>query len=99
MIEASPSWHLVRWWHCQHVFNNVCVEQFDTQTAVLVSNLMMLQQLSGEKHFEGDEHNAEYDHDAFVGREEAKTFDDLTAEESQKRLGLVLATLCIAFIV
>lgn len=46
-------------------------------------------QLSGEKHYDGDEHNAEYDHDAFVGQEEAKTFDELTPEESQKRLGLL----------
>jgi len=49
--------------------------------------------LSGEKHFEGSEHNPEYDHEAFVGREEAKEFDELTPEESQKRLGLVL-TIC-----
>ena len=55
-------------------------------------SLMTLQQLSGEKHYDGDEHNAEYDHDAFVGQEEAKTFDELTPEESQKRLGLVLAS-------
>jgi len=48
--------------------------------------------LSDEKHFDGDEHNAEYDHEAFVGKEEAKSFDELTPEESQKRLGLVLAT-------
>jgi len=48
--------------------------------------------LSGEKHFEGDEHNAEYDHEAFVGREEAQSFDDMTPEESQKRLGLVFVS-------
>ena len=51
--------------------------------------------MSDEKHFEGDEHNAEYDHDAFVGREAAKSYDELTPEESQKRLGLVLAFLVI----
>lgn len=51
----------------------------------------MLQQLSGEKHFDGEEHNAEYDHDAFVGQEEAKVYDDLTPEESQKQLALVFA--------
>jgi len=51
--------------------------------------------LSGEKHFEGVEHNAEYDHDAFVGREEAKAFDELTPEESQKRLAYVLVLLFI----
>lgn len=55
----------------------------------------MLQKLSGEKHFDGDEHNAEYDHEAFVGREAAKSFDEMTPEESQKQLGLVLAALFI----
>jgi len=54
-----------------------------------VTSLMMLQQLSGEKHFEGSEHNPDYDHEAFVGREEAKAYDDLTPEESQQRLGWV----------
>jgi len=57
----------------------------------------LLQQLSGEKHYEGEEHNAEYDHDAFVGTEEAKTFDDLTPEESQKRLRSVLSLLLHSF--
>ncbi len=33
------------------------------------------------------EHNTEYDHEAFLGVEEAKKFDQLTAEESKKRLG------------
>ena len=44
-------------------------------------------------HFKGSddeaEHNPEYDHEAFLGREEAKTFDELTPEESKERLGLV----------
>jgi Ca2+-binding EF-hand superfamily protein len=45
--------------------------------------------LSEEVHFEGGEHNPEFDHDAFLGKEEAKAFDDMTPEESQKRLGLL----------
>ena len=49
--------------------------------------------LSDQPHFkgadEGAEHNPEYDHEAFLGREEAKTFDDLTPEESKERLGFV----------
>lgn len=40
-----------------------------------------------EKHFEDEEHNAEYDHEAFLGKDEAKEYDDLTPEESKKRLG------------
>ncbi len=35
------------------------------------------------------EHNTEYDHEAFLGVEEAKKFDHLSVEESQKRLGYV----------
>ncbi|CAF1621920.1 unnamed protein product [Adineta ricciae] len=33
------------------------------------------------------EHNTEYDHEAFLGTEEAKKFDKLPVEESKKRLG------------
>ncbi|KAK2184111.1 hypothetical protein NP493_281g00049 [Ridgeia piscesae] len=47
-------------------------------------------ELSDEKHYaEGEEHNPEYDHEAFLGKETAKTFDELTPEESKKRLGLI----------
>ena len=43
--------------------------------------------LSDEAHFEGKEHNVDYDHEAFLGEDEAKTFKDLSPEESRKRLG------------
>ncbi|CAF1050204.1 unnamed protein product [Adineta steineri] len=49
--------------------------------------------LSQQEHFadtnkdEKVEHNAEYDHEAFLGAEEAKKFDKLSVEESKKRLG------------
>ena len=42
--------------------------------------------LSAEEHFKEEEHNAEYDHEAFLG-EEKKKFDELTPEESKERLG------------
>lgn len=41
--------------------------------------------VSNEDHFTGDEHNSEYDHEAFLG-EEKKTYDQLTPEESKERL-------------
>ncbi|XP_043193940.1 calumenin-like [Amphibalanus amphitrite] len=45
--------------------------------------------LSDEEHFvEGEEHNPDYDHEAFLG-EEAKEFDELTPEESKERLALI----------
>ncbi|KAM4677908.1 calumenin-like [Discoglossus pictus] len=42
-------------------------------------------QLSDKMHDDGQ--NFDYDHDAFLGAEEAKTFDQLTPEESKERLG------------
>uniref|UniRef100_A0A1W7R9T9 Reticulocalbin-3 n=1 Tax=Hadrurus spadix TaxID=141984 RepID=A0A1W7R9T9_9SCOR len=43
--------------------------------------------LSDEQHYgDEEEHNVDYDHDAFLG-DDAKTFDELTPEESRKRLG------------
>jgi len=42
------------------------------------------------KHFEGGEHNTQYDHEAFLGADEAKKFDELTPEESKRRLGLIV---------
>lgn len=41
--------------------------------------------LSNREH--DDEENFDYDHEAFLGQEEAKTFDQLTPEESKERLG------------
>ena len=45
------------------------------------------QDLSEEEHFKAaEEHNTEYDHEAFLGRDKKK-FDELTPEESKERLG------------
>lgn len=41
--------------------------------------------LSNKEHEDAD--NFDYDHEAFLGQEEAKTFDQLTPEESKERLG------------
>ncbi|XP_046450335.1 calumenin-B-like [Daphnia pulex] len=45
--------------------------------------------LSSHKHYENEEHNADYDHEAFLG-DEAKTFDQLSPEESKERLGKIV---------
>ena len=42
--------------------------------------------VSEEKHFEGEGHNVEYDHEAFLGKDK-KTFDQLSPEESVEKLG------------
>ncbi|CAL8242423.1 unnamed protein product [Merluccius merluccius] len=44
--------------------------------------------LSSREH--NDAEGFEYDHEAFLGREEAKTFDDLTPQESKRRLGVIV---------
>ena len=43
-------------------------------------------QPSDEAHHAGSEHNSNYDHDAFLGSEEAKKFQALTPEQSRERL-------------
>lgn len=46
-------------------------------------------ELSDKEHYGNEDHNLEYDHEAFLG-EEAKTFDQLPPEESIRRLGLIV---------
>ncbi|XP_063608872.1 calumenin-A-like [Penaeus indicus] len=46
--------------------------------------------LSDEEHYMNDEHNLDYDHEAFLGEDEARTFDQLTPEESKERLGKIV---------
>lgn len=45
--------------------------------------------MSDKAHYEHEAHNPEYDHEAFLG-EDAKTFDQLTPEESKRRLAWVI---------
>lgn len=40
-------------------------------------------------HVHDDAHGFQYDHEAFLGKEEAKTFDQLTPEESKDKLAWV----------
>jgi len=43
--------------------------------------------LSDAEHTKEGVHNAEFDHQAFLGKDEAEVFDKLSPEESKKRLG------------
>ncbi|XP_015265172.1 PREDICTED: reticulocalbin-1 [Gekko japonicus] len=45
-------------------------------------------ELSNQQH--EDNQSFQYDHEAFLGKEEAKTFDQLTPEESKERLGKIV---------
>ena len=47
--------------------------------------------LSEHEHLEGDHHgDYDYDHDAFLGVDEAREFDQLPPEESKARLGIIV---------
>ncbi|XP_041973241.1 calumenin-B isoform X2 [Aricia agestis] len=50
----------------------------------------MMEHLSGAEHYKNEEHNNQFDHDAFLGEDQAKTFDQLPPEESKRRLGLIV---------
>lgn len=52
-----------------------------------VNTLLYFQKLSDMEHEHEGEHNPDYDHEAFLGKDEAKTFDQLTPDESKDRLG------------
>ncbi|XP_043672132.1 calumenin [Vespula pensylvanica] len=45
--------------------------------------------LSDQEHYINSQHNPSYDHEAFLG-EDAKTFDQLSPEESTRRLGIIV---------
>jgi len=43
---------------------------------------------AGQQHYDPRrEHNPEYDHEAFLGEEQAREFDQLSPDESRRRLG------------
>ncbi|CAG9857216.1 unnamed protein product [Phyllotreta striolata] len=67
---------------------------FSAITAVLANdasheNRVFNKELSDKEHFENEHHNPEYDHEAFLGPKDAKTFDQLPPEESKRRLGVI----------
>ncbi|MFH4981793.1 hypothetical protein AB6A40_008502 [Gnathostoma spinigerum] len=42
--------------------------------------------LSDKNHFKGDEHDVKYDHEAFLGKDTAAEYDELTPEQSKEKL-------------
>lgn len=64
-------------------------------TVVLINSIFCKQSqhdhLSKESHFTDDNHhNPEYDHEAFLGADESKAFDNLSPEESKDRLSKIV---------
>ncbi|CAK1578827.1 unnamed protein product [Parnassius mnemosyne] len=50
----------------------------------------LMDHLSDQEHFKNEHHNKKFDHDAFLGEDQAKTFDQLPPEESKRRLGIIV---------
>lgn len=48
-----------------------------------------LDHLVHTNHLQNSAHDTKYDHDQFLGEDQAKTFDQLPPEESRRRLGYV----------
>ncbi|XP_033751880.1 calumenin-like isoform X2 [Pecten maximus] len=46
--------------------------------------------LSDLPHDDDNEHNEDYDHEAFLGKDDAQDFDDLSPEESKERLAIIV---------
>lgn len=67
----------------------VAASSIPAEEVLLQHNPLEHDSLHG-KHLDGNEHNPQYDHEAFLGADEAKKFDDLTPEESKRRLGLIV---------
>lgn len=62
-----------------------------------LGNKIHVKPLSTEEHYKhqdeedvDDEHNTEFDHDAFLGKEEADEFDELSPQESKLRLSKLI---------
>lgn len=64
----------------------VCAKPADEEKKSRVHD----EKLSDEVHFQEGEHNPDYDHEAFLGEDEARTFDQLTPEESKIRLSKIV---------
>lgn len=43
--------------------------------------------LAHASHLQDENHDTKYDHEQFLGEDQAKTFDQLAPEESRRRLG------------
>lgn len=50
----------------------------------------ILDHLSHVEHYANEHHNPQFDHEAFLGEDQAKTFDNLPPEESRRRLGIIV---------
>jgi Ca2+-binding EF-hand superfamily protein len=56
-----------------------------------IKNRIVDKPLSNEVHYDKDtqEHNSDYDHEAFLGKDDTREFDQLTPDESKSKLGII----------
>ena len=51
--------------------------------AVALSSAIPSDPLSDKDHMRGEDHDAKYDHEAFLGKDQAASYDQLSPEESK----------------
>uniref|UniRef100_A0A0N4ZHH0 Reticulocalbin-3 n=1 Tax=Parastrongyloides trichosuri TaxID=131310 RepID=A0A0N4ZHH0_PARTI len=59
-------------------------------SVILISAEHNADPLSDKEHGHGKEHNKQYDHEAFLGKDTAAEFDELTPEKSKEKLSLLV---------
>jgi len=72
----------------------IVIQVFELLNAI---NMWLLQELSDVDHNGDSHHNPDYDHEAFLGKEEAHEFDELSPEESKNKLGYAFSYLVTVF--
>lgn len=70
------------------IFISLCVVYGNSKPTETKDRVHHDEPLSNLKH--DDAQNFDYDHEAFLGHDEAKTFDRLPLEESKRRLGIIV---------
>lgn len=73
-----------------HLIKEYLIKEYKSK---FIFSILNIKKLSDQDHYVDTnndkkmEHNVDYDHDAFLGKEEAEKFKTLSPEESKERLG------------
>jgi len=71
------------------------IHRFEWTVDVMLVCLEHLQPLSDEIHFRDEEHNSDYDHEAFLGRDHVQEFDEMAPDDSKEQLGYDVTKVCL----
>ena len=79
-------------YRCAFIFLFLCCEWIHTASVDQAHKDRVIhgEKLSDKEHYAGQDHDYDYDHEAFLGTDEAREFDQLPPEESRRRLGLIV---------